>query len=704
MTSLRRSSLTFQRNEDNLDFVPFIPNHSAAYNRARSPTRPHSPSPSDDRGDTISPTNSHFSFHSGGDGISPTKSAFGITPEKSRARGRYLSPSGLFKGLGTGNASRSRSISPSPSKPRKQKDSLRGKEKPLPPVLQSLQTPSLSPMRLSPRKDQGPMSIFASGSVRRRVPTPPKTADPTDLMASLDGGSRRDALDGGHREDAQLFAGKSAGRAPIPAPFFSREMMQSQSERQRGEQQGQPFTLGNDAFFSAAGETDREASTISSATGTNPYSSISSISSLFSNGSMRKVFPGLGSKTSSQELSSGNTSRGSISEQANQPVDLQQGATAGTGSQQQPGSIRRNDPHAIQTANKNLIHIPSLPSITLAHTHPHLVEERGHSGRNGMKRSASFSKPADLIKRVPSYGGLKGQLSQQPPEVPPKDQYMGHGPRHHKHKRERSDSSLDFEGSGTGTGSDYDTEDVPPSSAPSSDRITQASPLKAAHAPALGYAWDSSPSPDKITDTMRRAPSANGMFASSRLLSSPSKLMASPTLLPSSFFGRKKRKPRMQENSSADGSGSGRGSSPAREATVSPIPFAEDDAMDVDVDHQQTPAQSNRYNSGPVGMAISPSDTASPMGGITPRPRVMSTPRAPSLRRKVSSDWGVPDSIYERHASAELRSIRQSPIEERREGEPRRKRVKTDELESPPPRTRGGPLVSTLISFLPFFN
>lgn len=553
-------------------------------------------------------------------------------------------------------------------------------------------------MRLSPGKVQVPASVFVSGSVRRMVPATPITnMDTTDLMASIDGG-RRDALDGGHRDDSRMYGAKSAGRAPIPMPFFTRDTTESQGERQRREQ---PTT---DPFFSVGdGETEREVSTISSATGTNPYSSISSISSLFSQGSMRKVISNLSGKSSAQDLSSGSTSRGSLSAQSSQSALGLNSAPAITGQPllAQPASIRRDDPHAIQTANKNRMPIPSLSSTTLAHTHPHLVEERGHAGRNGMKRSASFSRPADMIKRAPSYGGPKAQPSQQPPEVPPKTGDMGHGPRRRKHKRERSDSSLDFEGSGTGTGSDYDTEDVPPSSAPSSDRITQVSPVKTTSTPALGYAWDSSPSPDKLTSSMRRVASPTRMFGSARLLSSPSKLMASPMLLPSKFFGRKKIRPKIQDDHSG-GSGSGGGSvSPgaAREGTVFPVLPVDDDAMDIDVDPQQV--HHNHYNSGPIGMAISPSDTASPMGGITPRPRVMSTPRPGALRRKVSSDWGVPDPIYERHASAELRSVRQSPIEERRDGEPRRKRVKTDELESPPPRVRGGPPASAMFVVSP---
>jgi hypothetical protein len=165
------------------------------------------------------------------------------------------------------------------------------------------------------------------------------------------------------------------------------------------------------------------------------------------------------------------------------------------------------------------------------------------------------------------------------------------------------------------------------------------------------------------------------------MLASPGKLLASPKLL----FGRRKAKPKAKDQGDDRSGGGSVSPTPAREATASPV--LEDDAMDIDDDLLKTPGPPPPMRE----LLLSPTNTASPMGGTTPRPRVMSTPR-PTLIRKVSTDWDVP-TAGGRYASAELRSVRQSPIEERREGEPRRKRVKTDELESPPPRVQGGHLV-----------
>jgi hypothetical protein len=669
-----RSSANFQRNEDNINVRGWKPVHSDSYNRSRSPMKPHSPSPtrSFSREATISPTNSQFSFNGGvGNDISPTKPTFGITPEKNASLGRYISPLLPAATLTRPNRSRSISpgrgsgnVSPSPSKGK-------GKDKPHPALPMSLQTPSLSPMHLSPHKDQ-------LGSVRRVAGTPHTVMDPSDLMASIDGG-RRDDLDSLSRGGFRL--GKSARRAPIPTPFFSLDMVRSKGETERRERPHQALSLGADPFFSIGGvEGNGELASTSSATtasgsGTTPYSTVSSVSSLFSNGSMRKVLSGLGGKSSSHDFprSGANSRKASTSSTSTNPQPQQQ---------QQPLAIRRDDPNPIMTANK-ATPIPVIPS--LAETHPHLVDT-STTGR-GIKRSASFSRPPALHKRAPSYGGPAKpkpqppqQQQEQAPEVPPKAESASLEPSRPRHKRERSDSSLDLE-------SEYDTEDVPPSSAPSSDRITQVSPLKSA------FSWDSSsPSPEKMEK----------MYGATRkMLASPGKLLASPNLLPGKLFGRRKIKPKVKDQGD-NRSGSGSISpGPGRDGTISPVPYPEDDAMDIDIDHLQTPGQhSQNSGSNLLAMAISPTDTASPMGGTTPRPRVMSTPRPP-LTRKVSTDWDVPIGGG-RYASAELRSIRQSPIEERREGEPRRKRVKTDELESPPPHPRGGTPVSLplLLSFV----
>ena len=519
-------------------------------------------------------------------------------------------------------------------------------------------------MQLSPAKDQA-ISVFQSRSIQRIKGTPHTVVDPMDLMASIDGG-RRDELD--ELTGAKFRPGKSAGRAPIPMPFFSRDMVRSKEESERREQKGQVSAVPTDlfSFSSTTGERESEQTNAAPmATGNGSgATAYSSISSLFSNGSMRKVINGLGgSKGNAPDApSTGRTSRNNStsSTPANQP---------------QLPIMRRDDPNPVVTANK-LAPIPALPSLT--QTHPHLADHFAN-GRGGIKRSASFSKPAELIKRAPSYGGpAKPKTQQQPPALgdPPKVESTAQDSHRPRHKRERSDSSVEVE-------SEYDTEDVPPSSAPSSDRIVQVSPLKSA------VSWDSSsPSPEKL-DTI--------YGSAKRMLASPGKLLAGPNLLPGKLFGRRKAKSKTGAVETVERTGSV-GASPVGDDTLSPVSRPDDDAMDIDVDHLQTSAQhhSGHSSGGTDNMAISPTDPASPLGGVTPRPKVMSTPK-PLLTRKISADW---DIFGGRHTSAELRSVRHSPIEERREGEPRRKRVKTDELESPPSQLRGGLLVGSTSFFV----
>lgn len=278
------------------------------------------------------------------------------------------------------------------------------------------------------------------------------------------------------------------------------------------------LTLASDTFFSAGADSEAQPSTISSATASGAqFSSISSISSLFSNGSMRKVISGLSSKDNASDINANGGASGNSVQVASTPP-LQPAAPVWSGVT------------SVRAGNRNL----PVPALSLP---PHLVEEKGHAGRNGIKLSANFSRPANPIKRAPSYGRPTHQWksamqeSDPTPEAPsksPESENAQHSHRHW-HKRECSEDSLEFDGSGTGTGSEYYTWDVPLSSAPSSDRITQVSPLRPAHSL---FPWDSSPSPEKITNTTP---------ASLRTLSSPSKsrLLASPNLLPGKFSGGK---------------------------------------------------------------------------------------------------------------------------------------------------------------------
>ncbi|KAG8830587.1 hypothetical protein FRC18_007861 [Serendipita sp. 400] len=270
--------------------------------------------------------------------------------------------------------------------------------------------------------------------------------------------------------------------------------------------------------------------------------------------------------------------------------------------------------------------IPNLPKPTVLSTrHPHLADAFG--ARNGIKRSSSFSRPPDPIKRAPSYpdyGGIKEKPSPKPltssmPEEPIVPLVVI------GHKRDRSPSSVE------GSGSGYDTEDVPPSSAPSSDLIPSLSPLRATFFP--------SPSPSPKRFAADFLPAASG-------------LLASPTLLPAKLFGRKRGvRPKGRGGKTAsDTSDRERTSSPSPPPTLSPV------------------SESNMMIGNNTGPKASPD--ARMQLDETPRPRVMSTPRMP------------------RKASAELRTTRQSPLEPRRDGEPRRKRVKTDELATPPRELR----------------
>ncbi|KAG8866556.1 hypothetical protein FRC20_008190 [Serendipita sp. 405] len=145
--------------------------------------------------------------------------------------------------------------------------------------------------------------------------------------------------------------------------------------------------------------------------------------------------------------------------------------------------------------------------------------------------------------------------------------------------------------------------------------------------------------------------SAPSRFAAD-FLPAASGLLASPTLLPAKLFGRKRGvRPKDRGGKTAsDTSDRERTSSPSPPPTLSPV------------------SESNMMIGNNTGLKASPD--ARMQLDETPRPRVMSTPRMP------------------RKASAELRTTRQSPLEPRRDGEPRRKRVKTDELATPPRELR----------------
>ncbi|KAG8808906.1 hypothetical protein FRC17_003716 [Serendipita sp. 399] len=204
------------------------------------------------------------------------------------------------------------------------------------------------------------------------------------------------------------------------------------------------------------------------------------------------------------------------------------------------------------------------------------------------------------------------------------------------HKRERSPSSVD------GSGSGYDTEDVPPSSAPSSGPIPPLSPL--------GAAFNFSPSP---------SPKKSGLD----FLPGASRLLASPSLLPAKLFGRKKgvRPKDRGGRTTHDSSDRERTSSPSPPPTLS---SASRDVTLSPVSERPSAMDSTRL------MPLNATPDVRMHLDETPRPRVMSTPRMP------------------RKASAEFRSVRQSPIGPRKDGEPRRKRVKTDELATPPRELR----------------
>ena len=286
--------------------------------------------------------------------------------------------------------------------------------------------------------------------------------------------------------------------------------------------------------------------------------------------------------------------------------------------------------------------IPNLPPLSVMR--PHLAND-AHGSRGGIKRSASFSRPPDPIKRAPSYPSInqrsKLRLTRSPPEVNivPEEPTSLLG-----HKRERSDSSL------TDTESGYDTEDVPPSSAPSSDVIPPVSPLKAAFSPPK--------SPRKV--------------GPHKLLQSPTMLLASPRFLSGRIFSRKRGVRGKSTESSDVERDRTTSASPTpsafprlglpedRDPTLSPISPSTPGRRGMDLDRQLLSPDSSHTQSDRESSVLSHDST--------PRSRVMSTPRLPTARHK---------------ASAELKSGRQSP-RERGDGEPRRKRIKTDELSTPP--------------------
>ncbi|CAG8550897.1 1135_t:CDS:10 [Acaulospora colombiana] len=539
-----KSSMKFQRNERVLN-LPSASYHPYSHHaRPRSPMKtPRSPSV-----EPVSPIDSYFPN-------SPTHNQF--------------SPRSASRGS---DRPRSRSISPLPTR------RLNGHDGSPSPSKSNLQMPSLSPMKLSPRKP------FDDSLRSRRGEGSP---DPTDLLTALAG-------------DQSIGRGIRPPRAPLPKSFFTRDMM-----RPQGQRQGQVPELQSDPFFSggngSSSDIDQSVglttpSTTLSSTGRTPFSSISSASSLFSTQS-----------------------------------------------------------RSTQPPNSALASQPSLPSLTISH--PHLTE--GMLGRNGMKRSASFSKPHDGIKRAPSYGAMenpnprlaKGSsvhsnanntntngVLREEPQIPPV--LSGH-------KRERSDTSYtQVKGS---EASGYDTEDAdmhPPSSAPSSDPISQYSPLKPAF----------EPSPVKSKKSSPTKPQGAGARFS---ISSPGALLASPTLLPAKLFGRKKSvRPKQDRPNSRIGE---TGSADDRERT----------------------------------MSLSPSPLPSPsLYGAFPGSSAV--PATPGSQMDIDTEMGF---LSTRSPTIAMQSMALSPspgysndpdetITPRRDGEPRRKRVKTDELTTPPKELR----------------
>lgn len=434
---------------------------------------------------------------------------------------------------------RSRSVSPGSDGPRPNSPTVSSRH---------IEPLSLSPMRLSPHKPNQARTA--------------RSPDPADLLATF---------------SSEASGSRTSGkRAPLPDSFFSkpvRNMLQPAAQLQA------------DGFFST------NAPLPSGRTEPRNFSSISSVSSVFSNQSSAVGSPTRPSHSPSKQQS-----------------------------------------------------IPYIPPLSV--THPHLNE--AHGSRGGIKRSASFSRPADPIKRAPSYPSIsensKLRLTHSPPEtnIVPEEPVSLLG-----HKRERSETSF------VETESEYDTEDVPPSSAPSSDVIPPVSPLKAAF----------NPSPPK--SPRKGGPSPHKLLQSSKLL-------ASPRILGGRLFSRKKG----GKGKSAESSDVERDRTTSPSPTPSPFPRL-DPIEDRDVTLSPiTPSTPGRRGMDLDRLLLSPdsfrahSDRESSVLSYesTPRSKVMSTPHLPVARHKTS---------------AELRTIRQSPVE-RREGEPRRKRVKTDELTTPP--------------------
>lgn len=358
--------------------------------------------------------------------------------------------------------------------------------------------------------------------------------------------------------------------------------------------------------------------------------------------------------------------------------------------------------------HSGLHRLPSLPLQASSSIRTH-VSEFNERGRTGIKRSASFNKSSDPIKRAPSYGNIKepanpftatksnlasstttiyaGDQIEMGPTVPPKT--LGH-------KRERSDSSVE-------TG--YDTEDVPPSSAPSSGLISQRSPVK------MSYETPPKPLPGS---PLKPAVELDKVFTPSP---SPTKMLEPPTssskkgFLSSPAFDAvkkfgKKRSLNLNKDKGAD-------SKRDRSVTASPSP---------------SPAPSLVFPSiGSPGEDVPTSPTAtdffgSPHSAAAPSsPFVVQFPPVSPISSRFPDGLGLgldterdsdamevdetPTQLPSRLGSRHFRSSespmnelsgsgafgipgtpgrRRSSVEPRREGEPVRKRVKTDELAERP--------------------
>jgi hypothetical protein len=525
---------------------------------------------------------------------------------------------------------RSRSVSPFPTINTRDSNTMDhdGTPPPVPP--KDGQVPSLSPMKLSPKK----------GERSTRSP------DPSDLLA--------------------FFPPRTShARAPIPM-MFTRDEMRSGSELQNQAQiqaQAQPSSqLQSDGFFSAGlGDEVSSPATVSTGTGRTPFSSISSISSLISSHSI--------------------TSSNADSTRSLGPLYQQRG-------------LHRK---------------PSLPPPAMTGLRTHLSEFTDR--RSGLKRSSSFSKPSDPIKRAPSYGNVKelpnpreaisSNLSNSTATIRDNSEssWEPQGPTGLLgHKRERSDSSIES--------TSYDTEDVPPSSAPSSGLISQRSPVKSIYeTPPKPLPGSPLKAPFDPERAFTPSPSPTKMLEAPQSLTK--RLLGSPSLLPSRLFGKKKKSFRKK-----DKNGSDKGSGREITASLSPSP-APSLGLPMSPGLLSSPGGDIPPSPSSTGVPISPMSSGFPVSPITSRFPDSFSPDSMDVEMEIDNTptqlpnglglvgpnyrligpdspgyglGGSGDQTTQRYrrSSTHGRVSRKPSFEPRREGEPRRKRVKTDELATPP--------------------